>query len=210
MRQRSSHLPKTFLGCLPLYIGVDISLGVTIFNKCSGAYGILALFTGHPLEFMQWVMYLWSIATLCVYAQGLFQKHRPKLLTFSQIFVTFSIDTILTCLFTLWFTHSWYSLEGSSKENSSTGTSDGIQEANQGASQAVEYGATLFITLVSLISKLYFNFLLASYVQELLLHPKYMVDQDDVEQDLKHQRPWKRWWIKSQKICYKFSKNLLA
>lgn len=187
-----------------------MALGITIFNKCSGAYAILALFTGHPLEFMQWILYIWSIITLCIYAQGLFQIHKPNLLTYSQIFVTFSIDTVLTSLFTVWFTNSWYSLEDNNKENYAGQNSGSIENINQGASPTFEYGVTLFITLASLCARLYFNFLLASYVQELLLHPRFMVDQDDVEQDLKHQRPWKRWWIKSQKFCYKFSKNLLA
>lgn len=198
---------------MPLFIGVEIALAVSILNKCSGVYGILALFTGHPLEFMQWVMYLWSVISLVVFTQGLYQIHKPSLLTFSQIFVTFSIDTLFTCFFTIWFTAQWYTLEDTANN---TGIDEyqkpvgNNQEQNQGASETVEYGITMLITLVSLVSKLYFNFLLASYVQELLLHPKYMVDQDDVEQDLKHQSIWKRWWIKSQRSCYKLSKNLLA
>lgn len=188
-------------------------LGITIFNKCSGAYGILALFTGHPLTFMQWIFYLWSVGTIYVYAQGLYEIHKPTLLTFSQILVTFSIDTILTCVFTVWFTGVWFTEESISDSNSSATNANGKRDvslASQGASQSYEYSVTIFFTLVTCIFRLYFNFLLASFVQELLHHPKYMVDQDDVEQDLKNKPVWKRWWIKSQKSSYNICRHLLA
>lgn len=209
LKIRSTNFQQKFLGCLPLYIGVELVLGITILNKCSGAYGILALFTGHPLEFMQWALYLWSIFTLAIYAQGLFLYKKPNLLAFSQIFVTFSIDTLLTCLFTLWFTREWYTLEDNTTTQKSIAAA-AEREPTQGASQSFEYGITMFITLVSLICRLYFNFLLASFVQELLLHPRYMLDNDDVEQELKIQPAWKRVWIKSQRSCFRFTRTLLT
>lgn len=148
--------------------------------------------------------------------QGLYQIHKPTVLTFSHIFVTFLIDIFVTCLFTVWFTTEWYSQEGNNPKVEDTKSSysdapvdNSIKIVNQGASERIEYGVTIFITVISLAAKLYFAFLLASFVQELLLHPKYMLDQDDVEQDLKHQPLWKRWWIKSQKACYNISKSLL-
>lgn len=178
---------------------------------------MLALITGHPLDFMQWVMYTWSILALIVYAQGLFKIHKPNVLTFSHIFVTFIADTVFASFFTLWFTIQWYSLEGNSSNIEETKSSYSeapvdysSQIAHQGASDAFEYGVTMVAAVVSLAEKLYFTFLVASFVQELLLHPKYMLDQDDVEQDLKHQPFWKRWWTKTQKSCYKFAKSFLA
>lgn len=205
------------MGFVPLYIGVEIALGISIINKCSGAYGILALFTGHPLDSMQWVLYIWSIFTLIICVQGLYQIHKPNVLTFSHIFITFIIDTLFTSFFTLWFTAQWYNLEGNSNnvKDTKSSYSDAPVDysskiAHQGASEGFEYGVTMFITILSLAGKLYFTFIIASFVQELLLHPRYMLDQDDVEQDLKHQSFWKRWWIKSQKSCYKMSKSLLA
>ncbi|CCC70821.1 hypothetical protein NCAS_0F03370 [Naumovozyma castellii] len=211
MAHHSITLPKcfqSFFGIIPLYLGVEIVLGITIFNKCSGAYGILALFTGHPLDFVQWVFYLWSIFTLIIFAQGLYEIHKPTLLTFSQILVFYSLDTICTCIFTLWFTSQWFQTEP-------TGTEEALQRRNeslesQGATEAYEYMMTIFITLVTLTFRLYFNCLLAAFVQELLHHPKYLVDQDDVEQDLKNKPVWKRWWIKNQKWSYKVCSHLLA
>ncbi|CAI4056239.1 hypothetical protein SUVC_02G4810 [Saccharomyces uvarum] len=211
---------------MPLYLAVEIVLGISILNKCSGAYGILALFTGHPLDFMQWVAYLWSVFTLIVFAQGLYLIHKPNLLVFSQICVLYTVDTICTCFFTLWFTTQWFTLEGNASivaDASSTATQTinynpiatgkltarSTDTSGQGASESYEYSITILITLVSLIFRFYFNFILASFVQELLHHPKYLVDRDDVEQDLKNKPIWKRLWAKSQKGCYKLCKNLL-
>ncbi|CAR28699.1 hypothetical protein ZYGR_0U00570 [Zygosaccharomyces rouxii] len=203
------NLPKRFLGFLPLYIGVEVALGVTILNKCSGLFGILALFTGHPLEFLQWVLYLWSIFSFVVYAQGLFTYSKPSLLVFSQIFIAFSIDTFLTCLFTLWFTNQWYTLEDNTPTQKSIAAA-AMQEPNQGASQSFEFVMTIFITLASLIARLYFNFVLASFVQGLLQHPRYMVDYVDVEQELRTQPVWKRVWTRTQIRCLRYSKQLLT
>ncbi|CCF58544.1 hypothetical protein KAFR_0E03930 [Kazachstania africana CBS 2517] len=211
MRTTSFSLPKSFLGVLPLYLAVEIVLGITAFNKVSGAFGILALFTGHPLAFMQWVFYLWSTVTLFVFAQGLFEIHKPNILTFSQIFVFYSIDTLCNCFFTLWFTGDWFNVESQTEAAvGSTITKRTEDISSQGASQGYEYSMTIFITLTSLVFRFYFNFILASFVQELLRHPKYMFDQDDIEQDLKNKSIWKRWWLKCQKSCYKLCKNLLA
>ena len=203
---------------MPLYLAVEIVLGISILNKCSGAYGILALFTGHPLDFMQWIAYLWSVFTLIVFSQGLYLIH--NLLVFSQICVLYTIDTISTCFFTLWFTTQWFTLEDTANIDGnnalqsnpiSTGklTERGIDISKQSATESYEYTMTILITLVSLIFRFYFNFILASFVQELLHHPKYLVDRDDVEQNLKNKPIWKRLWAKSQKGCYKLCKNLL-
>ncbi|CCK69593.1 Kei1p KNAG_0C04920 [Huiozyma naganishii CBS 8797] len=217
MTKLSSSLPKTFFGIFPLYIGVEIVLGVTLLNKCSGAFGILALFTGHPLDLMQWASYLWSVFTLVVYAQGLYQIHKPKLLTFSQIVVVFSIDTVLTCLFTLWFTGVWFAEESNTDAAMGTAASAvarlvkrGAEIDTQGATESYEYVFTIIITMVSLVFRLYFNFLLASFVQELLRHPQYLVDQDDIEQDLKNKFFLRRWWVVSQKSSYSICRHVLV
>ncbi|EDO17322.1 hypothetical protein Kpol_1062p30 [Vanderwaltozyma polyspora DSM 70294] len=200
-----SNLPRSFFGFLPLYIGVETVLGITILNKCSGAYGILALFTGHPLNVFQWVSYLWSVFTLIIYSQGLFQVHTPSLLTYSQIFVVFSFDTFLTCVFTMIFSSQWFTETGSGMSDGS-----GVDEYGQGASETYEYTFTILITVVALVSRMYFNFILAAFNQELFLHPKYMVDFDDVEQDLKNKNKIVQWWIKSKKSCYNLARHILT
>ena len=205
---------------MPLYLAVEIVLGISILNKCSGVYGILALFTGHPLDFMQWVAYLWSVFTLIIFSQGLYLIHKPNLLLFSQICALYTLDTLFTCFFTLWFTTQWFTLEdtaggvASQSNNSNLISTERLTVRNtdiskQSATESYEYSITILITLVSLIFRFYFNLILASFVQELLHHPKYLVDRDDVEQNLKNKPIWKRLYAKSQKGCYKLCKNLL-
>ncbi|KAL3235081.1 hypothetical protein RNJ44_02869 [Nakaseomyces bracarensis] len=164
---------------------------------------------------MQWVSYIWSVFTLIVFAQGLYLIHKPNLMVFSQILVYFTADTALTCFFTLWFSAQWFNMANEEKHESAVGVSNNYNKrssdlASQGASESYEYTTTLLFTLITLMFRLYFNFILASFVQELLRHPKYMVDQDDVEQDLKHKPLWTRWWIKSQKFCYKVCRHTLV
>ncbi|CCD23599.1 Kei1p NDAI_0B05660 [Naumovozyma dairenensis CBS 421] len=161
---------------------------------------------------MQWVAYLWSIFCLIIFAQGLYQIHKPTLLTFSQITVFFTLDTLFTCFFTLWFTAQWF--QGSEGE-SAVQTSTGVQKrdtslASQGATAGYEYFVTMLITFITLTFRFYFNCILASFVQELLSNPKFMIDQDDVEQDLKNKSMVKRWWIKNEKFCYRLCKSVLS
>ncbi|CCH58444.1 hypothetical protein TBLA_0A06520 [Henningerozyma blattae CBS 6284] len=192
-------LPKRFCGVAPLYLGVELVLGITIFNKCGGAYGILALFNGHPLEFAQWVLYTWSIVCLAIYAQGLAKVHRPTLYTFSQVFIFFSVDTLLTCAFTVYFTHEWFAANTTTRP-----------PAAQGASDAYEYSVSLLVTLASLVSRLYFNFIVGSFLQELFFRPAYTLDTDEVETELRHSSLLRRLWLQNQHYCYILSRRILS
>lgn len=203
-------LPKRFLGVIPLYLGVEVALGITIFNKCAGAYGILAIFNGHPLETMQVIAYSWSIFCLIVYSQGLQETHKPTLYTFSQIFVTFSIDTLLTCILTIYFTKDWFSNPENMLKRRGTSNIPTNQHKTHGASEEYEYSATLVITLVALISRLYYNFIFGSFLQELFFRPIYLVDQDDVQQGLRDKSILQKLWTKNKNLCYRISKRILA
>ncbi|SCU85806.1 LAME_0D02916g1_1 [Lachancea meyersii CBS 8951] len=215
------HLPKSFLGVFPLYMGVEIALGITILNKCSGAYGILGLLTGHGLDVMQWLLYVSSILALGVYSQALKQVYSPQLLMFSLAVVVYSVDTVLTCFFTVWFSGQWFSSKHSefTDPNSQTHQSDtsasqlntrGNTQKSQSASQSAEFFFTILITVLALASRFYFNSILMAFVQRLLRHPKYIVDIDDIEQDLKNKNWFARCWIKAQHISYKWCRQNLA
>lgn len=155
---------------------------------------------------MQWISYMWSIVTLVVYAQGLYQIHKPRVYTFSQILVTFTVDTVVSCLFTLWFTGVWFRTDNVEGESM---TKRGEAQSSQGASEGYEYLMTIFITLTSLVFRFYYNYILASFVQELLRTPKFLVDQDDVAQDLKNKNIVTRAWIKSQRVSYHWCRRFL-
>ncbi|KAK5780111.1 hypothetical protein RI543_002653 [Arxiozyma heterogenica] len=85
----------------------------------------------------------------------------------------------------------------------------GESQASQGASAQYEYAITIMITMVSILFRLYYNCVLASFVQELLRNPKFLVDQDDIAQDLKNKNIIIRFWIKSQRISYHWCRRFL-
>lgn len=191
---------------MPLYLGVEIILGITLFNKFSGLFGLLALFTGHPLSLLQWISYLWSFMTLIVYVQGLYMVHHPQLYPYCQILATYTIDSAVTCIFTLCFTTVWFQNDNTPSDGKSA------NEGNkQGASEGYEYGVSMLITLISLIARFYYNFVLASFVNALLRNPRFLVDdeQDDVLQDLKNQPIWRRWWLATQRTSFRVCRRML-
>lgn len=122
-----SLIPRSFLGFLPLHIGAEIITSVGIFNKASGLYGILSIFTGHPISAMEWLMNLWSLVALLLFVwglRGISQKNGFVLLIFAYIY---SFDTILTYLFTLYFAGTWF------KENDGMGSSSGSTNGGTGS-----------------------------------------------------------------------------
>lgn len=195
----------------PLYIGVELSLGITILNKFCGVYGLLALFTGHPLGIMQWVFYLWSVAMLLIYINGLSHIYKPKLMTYCLLLVAFTLDTILSCFFTLWFTKEWFTEEDNSIYNGKLSispvnlidmTKRNIDTTSQSATQQYEYFATIFLILLTISTRFYSNFIIASFVQKILLHPKYSVDISDIDRSLKGKNIIRQWFIKVEIWCY--------
>lgn len=204
-------LPKTSFFFFPLYLGVELILGICVLNKCSGFYGILALFTGHPLSSIQWLTYIWSIFTLIVYTQGLFHISNPNVYTFSQIFTIFSLDTIFTFLVTIYFSISWF---GGSHEYKGLASDSRTQEdielsKKQGASTSYELFLVITMTVMTLIARLYYNVIIASFVQKLFFSPKFVVDRDEIEQDFQNKNKFKKFWWKFQKICFNISSRIL-
>ncbi|GMM33543.1 Kei1 protein [Saccharomycopsis crataegensis] len=107
------YLPKSFLG-LPLYIGVELVLGIAIFNKMAGFYGVLSLLTGHPIEFTQWIFYLSSLLIVPFYVNGLQNVKNPNLARFSLISLIYFIDTVSGIVFILHFAYQWFSTNDTS------------------------------------------------------------------------------------------------
>lgn len=176
---------------------------------------------------MQWCFYSLSVLTLLVYLSGLWQIRKPNPLTYSLVLVVFTIDTLLNCFFTIWFSAQWFSIEENDDNKGAVGTSK-LQSAgralgpakelnrrnnslaSQSASQGYEYTMTMLFTVLTLAVRFYFNFILAAFVQQMLRHPKYIVDKDDVEQDLKNKSLFRRLCIKSEKWCYNACQRALA
>ncbi|AET39774.1 Kei1p Ecym_4762 [Eremothecium cymbalariae DBVPG len=219
------YLPQSFFG-LPLYIGVELSLGVAIFNKFCGLYGILALFTGRPLDLIQWGFYVWSFAALLVFTKGLSQVYKPKLMTYCMVLTVYSLDTVLACFFAVLFTGDWFSKEDtSSGSNPVSGKGIGVVDVGksgtqnfayrrtvddtQSASTHYEYSSTILLTLIVSALRFYSNFIIASFVRRMMKQNRYITEPDDVEYDLKNTSVAYRAYVSTQRWCYYFCRRYL-
>ncbi|GMM47467.1 Kei1 protein [Pichia kluyveri] len=70
-----------FFRLLPLHTGVELIFIFTAINKMSGVYGLLSLFTNHPINFIQWMYYL--LNTLFVILTMICYTYLKKTASFS-------------------------------------------------------------------------------------------------------------------------------
>lgn len=155
-------------------------LGVAILNKAGGAFGVLSLLTGHPINFWQW---LYNVSCLCILPfyisalSNLTVKFRNvRKISFACLIYTF--DTAFGLLYTLYFTYFWFSSEdtnptgtkrdymasGASKSYSSSSTKD----MSQSASPARELFLTVSATLITTCLRFYFNLVMVSFSRSLI------------------------------------------
>lgn len=151
-----------FLSYFPLYIGMELVLGMGIINKLSGLYGIMSLFTGHPLDFMQWIFYISSIACVAFYAVGLSTVMKPKVRQYAAVVVVYSVDTLASQLFVLWFAAQWVYNEDV------TVVQKPGQDYSKSASQGFEYSWMIFTTLVVSAARVYFNLVVLSFYKKVI------------------------------------------
>lgn len=191
---------------LPLYIGVELILGVGIINKLSGVYGILSLFTGHPLEFMQWIFYISSILCVVFYGVGLWTILDPKVRQFAAVVVIYSIDTLVSLFFIFWFAFEWFVNEDVKIEKVPG------QDYSKSASQAYEYGWIILVTATVIVSRFYFNLVLVSFYKKLIKYKKNLglpAIETDVDLNLKSQAKWKQLLYRFEFACYKLLTQLV-
>jgi inositol phosphorylceramide synthase regulatory subunit len=99
---------QTFLGFLSLRIGVEMISLSMIFNKVTGFYGLLAIFTGFRLSPLQLSMYIYSVIALVVVA--FLAPHIRKQSPFQNLALAwiYLLDTVVNTAFTSAFTITWF------------------------------------------------------------------------------------------------------
>lgn len=167
---------------IPLFIGVEVILGITILNKASGVYGILSLFTGHPINFWQWLYNLLAIITLPVYVSALINlKTKPRnLRKISLATIVYVLDTFIGSLYTLYFIYFWFSLEEGSVKSTGTDLSSSTL-SSQSASAARELFITLGTTISVTFIRLYFTLVILSFAKALLKQNRMEARYNDVQ-----------------------------
>ncbi|CCH43796.1 putative membrane protein [Wickerhamomyces ciferrii] len=199
----------SFLNQIPLpnVCPVELILGIAILNKLSGLFGILSIFTGHPLDFIQWLLYITSLLMLPYYFLGASNIRNPKILEHSVILIIYSIDTLTSLGFILWFAGEWFINEDVTAEIKPG------EDYSKSASQNYEYGWIFLMTFVINLSRFYFNFILLSFYIKLIKFNKIQgIDYLKIEGDelnLKNKYFWQRWNYKIQIESYKFLERTL-
>lgn len=179
-------------------------MGIAILNKLSGLYGILSIFTGHPLDLVQWLLYITSILIVPCYAIGFRHIQKPKILEFAPILVLYTIDSLTSLGFIVWFLAEWLINEDVKIEKIEG------EDYSKSASQGYEYGWIFLTTIGINVSRVYFNLILLSFYKKLIRFNKLQgieTLQNGEELDLKNQYFWVRWNYKFQKFSYNFLKN---
>lgn len=96
------------LGFISLQTGTEFISLMLVFNKLTGVYGILAIFTGFELSLLQFSTYLYSIlvlVSLAILVPHLRKQSPLECLLLAWIYI---VDTIINCACTTFFAVQWY------------------------------------------------------------------------------------------------------
>jgi hypothetical protein len=159
------------VGFFPLFIGVEAVLGIAILNKAGGVYGVLSLFTGHPINFWQWLYNMLAISTLPIYIPALIHLNNKEknIRKMSLATVVYTLDTLIGLFYTVYFIFFWFSSEDDSvKVNKRSYTPDTPDLSGQSASEGRELFVTFSLTLAITVIRLYFNLVVISFTKALL------------------------------------------
>lgn len=154
-------------------------------NKAGGIYGLLSLFTGHHLNFWQWLYNLLALATLPFYVLALSNLSNKannvrKLCLACSIYLA---DTVLGFLYTIYFVHFWFSREDTKPtellkralgtagaEIASKGGASLSTVASESASPAREMFLTVSGVLLTVVLRIYFCLVFVSFTRRLLIN----------------------------------------
>jgi hypothetical protein len=107
-----------------------------IFNKAAGIFGILSIFTGHPISAVEWVMNILQILLLPLFIMAFInikKKNALRILVFAYIYI---LDSVAMFAFTIYFIVHWFTAgarEAASNAPSPTATAAITSLADLGA-----------------------------------------------------------------------------
>ena len=105
----TGNIMQSFLHIISLRTATELIILSLLFNKVSGLYGILALFTGYELNPLQLSHYIYSLIVLflvCWLAQSIRKPSQPlHNLALAWVFV---IDSVVNSVYTTLFGTGWF------------------------------------------------------------------------------------------------------
>ncbi|KAK4140831.1 Inositolphosphorylceramide synthase subunit Kei1-domain-containing protein [Dichotomopilus funicola] len=174
--------PKSFFGFMSLQTGTELISIALLFNKATGIYGILTLFTGYSLSALQITAYLGSIFVLLTLAVCIPHIRQRSPLQNLALAWVYAIDTLVSAGYTAAFATTWY-LASMHDTKGPAGAEDDVSSPSNGDVQLdpsqeaqVKAGTTVHDTAASMVLivaltliRIYLTLVITAYARMVLL-----------------------------------------
>lgn len=173
---------QSFLGFMSLQTGTELISLALVFNKATGLYGILTLFTGYALSALQVSAYIGSIFVLTVLALCIPHIRKQSPLQNLALAWVYAVDTVISAAYTTAFATSWYLAQihdpkgpaGAEEDAASPSNGDVQHDANQAAQINAGLGATdtaasMVLIVAFTLIRIYFSLVIMAYARMALL-----------------------------------------
>ncbi len=170
---------QSFLGLMSLQTGTELISIALLFNKATGVYGMLTLFTGYSLSALQVTAYLGSIFVLATLALCLPHVRKQSPLYNLTLAWVYAIDTIASAAYTTTFATSWYratmggaTSPAGAEADAGPPSSGDVQRdaASQGAGAGVPDTALSMVLIVAFtLVRVYFSLVIMAYARMVVL-----------------------------------------
>lgn len=181
-----AHPPReqTFLGLISLQTGTELIALSLLVNKATGAYGLLAIFTGYALSAVQLSMYLssvWCLVTLALLLPHV-RRHTPfHVLSLAWLYI---VDTALNAAYVaafaaLWYRASFHDPEGTAGKEA--GPTDGVpqkgdrldpsqeKQVAKGVGPQETAVSMVLVVLFTVVVRVYFSLVVAAFARSVLV-----------------------------------------
>ncbi|KAK9417700.1 putative Inositol phoshorylceramide synthase regulatory subunit kei1 [Seiridium unicorne] len=169
--------PTTFCGLMSLQTGTEMIALSLLFNKMTGLYGLLAIFTGYHLSIAQLSLYVYSVVALGIlaYCSPHIRKQTPfQNLAFAWLYI---IDTAVNTAYTTLFAVSWFlALEQVGPKQSEPTETD--EPPMGGFLGAVDTTTSMTLIVIFTLIRVYFMFVVMAYARSVLLQYREGNEQD--------------------------------
>ncbi|KAK9474235.1 Inositolphosphorylceramide synthase subunit Kei1-domain-containing protein [Dipodascopsis tothii] len=160
-----SLVPKQhFLGFLPLSVGAELITIFGIVNNASGIYGLLSIFTGHPITAPQLTLNIISLILLPFLLYSLRNVRNQNALPVVAYAYVYFLDMLANLAFTIYFSVTWFRVFDQTAAEAAAKAKD----TSAAIDTAAERGLAIAIIVFVLLLKIYFSFVLFGYARLLV------------------------------------------
>ncbi|KAK0637095.1 Inositolphosphorylceramide synthase subunit Kei1-domain-containing protein [Bombardia bombarda] len=185
--------PKTFLGLMSLQTGTELVSLALVFNKATGIYGLLALFTGYVFSALQLSMYILSVLALLSLAYCIPHIRKRPSHPFENLALAwlYTLDTAVNTVYTSVFAVTWYLASahdpkgpaGGAETPDDASPSDGDVKTKAGAG-VQETATSIALIIAFTLVRIYFSLVVMAHAR-MVLH-RYVGEQEQQREDDDH------------------------